>query len=152
MCKANTCVHAKGVSGFITFTILLAVSSALALYIYTYSSNLYLVYKPMHSYVYGYALCYNISATKLILDDDVELCEHIDRSPGNTEVSNAKYLCIFRVGKPINLTIAYEDFIEVLHIDKRCVHLSSSLPSSAHGYGNDFAVVLEVKTYDPWTE
>ncbi|MEM1645932.1 MAG: hypothetical protein QXL96_08725 [Ignisphaera sp.] len=153
MLRTSTFMYLKGVSGFIAFTVLLVISSALALYIYTYSSNLYLVYKPKHSYVYGYALCYNVSALKLVIEDGIEICGNIYRTPGDVKLSSTKYLCIFRVGKSINLTIVYENFVEVLYINRSCLYLSNSIPLTVHGYnGNSEVVVLEVKTYDPWTK
>lgn len=145
MLRVNT--YAKGVSGFITFTVLLAISSALALYIYASSSNLYLVYKPKRSYVYGYAICYNMSTFRLVVGSAIDLCEGV-----YGDYNNTMYLCIFRVDEPINLTIVYRYSAEVIHVNRRCTHLSRDLPLIAHGHSSDSAVLLEVKIYDPWTK
>lgn len=154
MFKTSTSVHVKGISGFIAFTILLVISSALSLYIYTYSSNLYLMYKPRHSYVYGHAICYNVSTLKLTFEDNDKVCKNIYKNPLNdAKLTGTRYLCTFRVDKSINLTIIYENTIDVLYVNRSCLYISNSLPLSAHGHNvYSEVVVLEVKMYDPWTK
>lgn len=140
-------VVCRGVSGFIAFTILLALSSILAIYVYTYSMSLYPVYKPKQSYIYSYVLCYNTSNISVVLLNNITLCK-----PGSQSFSNTSYLCVFRVGLKINLTVVYMDHTEDLYVDRNCVSFLNNLPVKVFGYSNDLIVIFEVKHYDPWSK
>jgi hypothetical protein len=137
----------RGVSSFVAFTVLLAISSAIAIYIYTYSTSLYSVYRPKQSYIYGYVVCYNVSGLETVLLRNVTLC----RSSLNG-FSDSRYLCVFRIGLRVNLTIVYRDYLENLFINRSCIALLRDLPLKVFRSDGDMLMVFEVKVYDPWSK
>lgn len=137
----------KGISGFIAFTLLLALSSALAIYVYTYATGLYSVYRPRQGYVYGYAVCYNVTGLRVVLPGNTTVC-----TPRSQGFSSTPYLCILKAGSEMDLLVVYKDRVEHLHINGSCISLLGDRPFKFLGNDDGMSVVFEVKYYDTWTK
>lgn len=140
-------VARRGVSGFVAFTLLLALSSMLAVYVYTYSTGLYSAYRPRQGYVYGYAVCYNVTGLRIDLPGNTTVCT--TRPQG---FSGTLYLCVLRVGLEVDLAAVYRDRVEHLYVNRSCVSLLGELPIKFLGGVDGVSLVFEVRYYDPWTE
>lgn len=137
----------RGVSSFIAFTVLLAISTAVAIYIYTYSTSLYPIYRPRQSYIYGYTVCYNISSLEIVFQHNVTLCRS-----NHSNFNDVKYLCVFRTGLRTNLTVVYKDYVDYMFIDRSCIALLRDLPLKVFKSDGDVLMVFEVRVYDPWSK
>lgn len=137
----------RGVSGFVAFTMLLVLSSILAIYMYTYSVNLYPIYRPRQGYVYGYVVCYNVTGLSIVLPNNITVCK-----PGSQGFSSTLYLCIFRADLEMDLIIVYKNYTENLHINGSCVSLLGDRPIKFLGDSYGLSVVFEVRYHEPWSE
>lgn len=137
----------RGVSSFIAFTVLLAISTAVAIYIYTYSTSLYPIYRPRQSYIYGYTVCYNISSLEIVFQHNVTLCRS-----NYSNFNDVKYLCVFRTSLKTNLTVVYKDYVDYMFIDRSCIALLRDLPLKVFRSDGDVLMVFEVRVYDPWSK
>jgi len=63
-----------------------------------------------------------------------------------------RYLCVFRIGLRVNLTIVYRDYLENLFINRSCIALLRDLPLKVFRSDGDMLMVFEVKVYDPWSK
>lgn len=125
---------------------MLAISTALAVSMYAISSGLGAVSKPMPRYVYGYALCYNVTGLDLRLGEGVELCG------ASQATASTRYLCVFKVPGSVNTTAVYSEAIESIYVFNNCVALLGELPLAVYGRSDDSYLVFEVKILDPWSE
>lgn len=134
----------RGLSSFVALAVLVGVSASLALYLYSSSISIYSVSRPRSLYQRGYAVCYNVSLFRVLVEDSVELCTNSSRS--------TSYFCIFRIPKPVNLTVVYSSSINYIYAGDRCAATLDELPIHIYGYIDGIPIVVEVKVYEPWTE
>ena len=132
----------KGISSFVAFTVMLAISTALAISMYILTSNTYALHRPLPRYVRGYVVCYNVTGHSIAIGGGISVCRG----------GEARYLCVFRSPAPLNVTVVYSNSADNIYVDEMCVALLGDLPKYAYSRGNDVYAVFEVKLYDPWTE
>ncbi|MEM1920761.1 MAG: hypothetical protein QW135_06220 [Ignisphaera sp.] len=132
----------RGISSFVALAVMIALATVVALHIYIKSIDIYTVVKPRAIHVHEHAVCYNLSNYRVVVDD-VEVCRYSD-SP--------RYFCVFRFYRPINLTIVFDEYVDHLYIDDKCIVFLDKLPLYIYSSSNNVFVVFEVKVYEPWSK
>ncbi|MEM1694517.1 MAG: hypothetical protein QXY26_10020 [Ignisphaera sp.] len=137
--------YLRGLSSLIVFSILLTLSVALSIYVYSVGIGFLEVSKPI-SRISIDVVCYNVSNFAVSISRDV-LC--IDLCESNSRC----YLCGLDVGLDLNAVLVLEDRVVEMYIDRdKCIVLLDSKLLQFYGYGDSYRVDGRVKIFDPWTK
>lgn len=133
----------RGLSSFVAVTVLLAVSTSIAVYVYMGSADLRVLYSPRHAYGYGYLVCYNVTGRTISLRGGVRTCHGLS-------FGSPRYLCVARVPTRVGVSMVLGNSIAHVDVDNGCLLVLEEVP--VHIYTNSSSgVVIEVRLYDPWT-
>jgi len=135
----------RGVSGFVAFTVLLSISTVIALSLYSLMHDIQSLHRPFIPTLFsGYVICYNVTGLSVSLEEHILVCVEPGSAPS--------YLCVFRVSSQLNVTVVYEGSFDVARVYDGCVALLDRVPLAVYGHVGGSHVQLEVKVYDSWAE
>lgn len=134
-----------GVSSFVAFTVILAISVSVAISVYALLSNFSIAYRPVHR-VSTIVLCYNVSGYKVVTLgnlDLVNMCINGDLC----------YLCSFLGLANTNVAVVFKDKVVALNIERDYyLVLLDDVPLHIYGSRDGNIIEGKVKMCDPWTK